>query len=134
LIDTHYCNGYQLFEPEISKEDFLCLPVMKSTYYRLGLTLLSPKQGFNEMNNQNLFKIVIQAPESIDLFVTLKVNGTEYPRNLHTLCQRDETKSDTYNCYITPPLDGLYEITVFGKKNEEKNYYDAINAFMCITY
>jgi hypothetical protein len=126
FIYTHYCNGYQLLQPEISKEDFLSLPLMKSTYYRLGLTLLSPKQGLNEIN-QNLFKIVIRAPEDVDLLLQLKVNNIEYPRNLHTFCQRDETQSDVFNCYITPPLNGLYEVAIFAKTNDEKSYQDAIN-------
>jgi hypothetical protein len=126
LIYTHYCNGSQLLEPEVSREDFLGLPVMKSTYYQLGLTLLSPKQGLNE-TNENLFKIAIRTPVHVDLFVTLKVNEIEYPRNLHTLCQRDETKSDVYNCYVAPPVNGLYEITVYAKTNHETLYHDAIN-------
>jgi hypothetical protein len=126
FIYTHYCTGYQLLQSEISKEDFLSLPIMKSTYYRLGLTLLSPKQGLNEIN-QNLFKIAIRAPENVDLLVELKVNNTEYPRNLHTFCQRDETQSDVFNCYITPPLNGLYEIAIYAKTNIEKTYQDAIN-------
>ncbi|CAF2629331.1 unnamed protein product [Rotaria sp. Silwood2] len=129
FIYTHYVNGYQLLEPEIIKEEFLSLPVMKSTYYKLGLTLLSPKQGLNEIN-QNLFKIAIRTPANVNLFATLKVGDIEYPRNLHTLCQRDEIKSDVYNCYITPPLDGLYEVTIFAKMNDETTYKDAIN--MCL--
>ena len=126
LIYTHYCNGYQLLEPEISKADFLGLPVMKSFYYRLGLTLLSPKQGLNE-TSQNLFKIAIRAPAHVDLFVQLKVGDIEYPRNLHTLCQRDETQPDVYNCYITPPVDGLYDIGIYAKTNAETVYYNAID-------
>ncbi|CAF2758215.1 unnamed protein product [Rotaria sp. Silwood2] len=126
FIYTHYVNGYQLLDPEISKEEFLVLPVMKSTYYRLGLKLLSPKQGLNE-TNQNLFKIAIQTPAHVDLFADLKVGDIEYPRSLHTLCQRDETKSDIYNCFIAPPLDGLYEVGIFAKTNDETMYIDTIN-------
>ncbi|CAF0851961.1 unnamed protein product [Didymodactylos carnosus] len=126
FIYTHYCSGYQLLEPEISKEEFLSLPVMKSTYYKLGLTLLSPKQGLNETND-NLFKIIIQTPQHVDLFAQLKVGDNEYPRSLHTLCQRDETKSDICNCYITPPADGLYEVAIYAKTNKENLYSDAIN-------
>ncbi|CAF3506055.1 unnamed protein product [Rotaria socialis] len=126
FIYTHYVNGYQLLEPEITKEEFISLPVMKSTYHQLGLTLLSPKQGLNE-TNQNIFKIAIQAPAHIDLFAALKVGDVEYPRSLHTLCQRDQNKADIYNCYIAPPLDGLYEIAIFAKTNEETTYFEAIN-------
>lgn len=126
LIYTHYCNGYQLLEPEISRDDFLRLPVMKSTYYKLGLTLLSPKQGFNE-TQENLFKIAIRAPENVDLFIQLKINDTEYPRTLHTFCQRDETQSDVYNCYVAPPVTGLYEVAIYARTNNETHYRDAIN-------
>ncbi|CAF1183065.1 unnamed protein product [Rotaria sordida] len=126
FIYTHYVNGYQLLEPEISKEEFLSLPIMTSTYYRLGLTLISPKQGLNE-TNQNLFKIAIRTPANVDLFADLKVGDVEYPRNLHTLCQRDETKSDVYNCYVAPPLDGLYEVVIFAKIKAETMYLGAIN-------
>ncbi|CAF2052207.1 unnamed protein product [Rotaria magnacalcarata] len=126
FIYTHYAHGYQLLEPEITKEEFISLPVMKSTYHQLGLALLSPKQGLNE-TNQNIFKIAIQAPAHIDLFAALKVGDVEYPRSLHTLCQRDQNKADIYNCYITPPLDGLYEVTIFAKTNDETTYFDAIN-------
>ncbi|CAF3789237.1 unnamed protein product [Rotaria sp. Silwood1] len=126
FIYTHYVNGYQLLDPEITKEEFLTLPVMKSTYYRFGLTLLSPKQGLN-VTNQNLFKIAIQAPAHIDLFADVKVGDVDYPRSLHTLCQRDETNKDVYNCFIAPPLDGLYEIIIFAKTKNETMYVDAIN-------
>jgi transglutaminase/protease-like cytokinesis protein 3 len=125
LIYTHYCYGHQLLDPEISKEDFLSLPVMKSTYYRLNLNLLSPKQGFNE-TNQNLFKIAIKIPEQVDVFAQLKVGDAEYPRNLHTLCQHDATLADIFNCYIAPPADGLYEIAIYAKTNNETTYRDAI--------
>ncbi|CAF0936145.1 unnamed protein product [Rotaria sordida] len=126
FIYTHYANGYQLLDPEISKDEFLSLPVMKSTYYRLGLMLQSPKQGLNE-TNQNLFKIAIRTPAHVDLFADLKVGDIEYPRSLHTLCQRDKRKPDVYNCYIAPPLNGLYEVTIFAKTKDETMYVDAIN-------
>ena len=126
FIYTHYVNGYQLLEPELSKEEFLSLPVMKATYNRLHLNLISPKQGLNE-TNQNLFKITIRTPEHVDLFAQLRVGGIEYPRNLHTFCQRDKDQSDVYNCYISPPLNGLYDVDIFAKMNNETMYSDAIS-------
>ena len=125
FIYTHYTNGNQLLQPELTKDEVLQLPVVQSAYYRLGLILLSPKQGFNDIN-ENLFKIVIRAPEQVDLFVQLDVNNTEYPRNLHTLCQRDENQADLYNCYITPPLNGLYEVSVYAKTHDEQVYQQTI--------
>lgn len=125
FIYTHYCNGYQLLDPEISKAEFLSLPIMKTTYYRLGLTLVSPKRGVNE-TGENLFKIVIRKPDHVDLFIQLKVGEFEYPRALHTLCQPDPMQPDLYNCFVAPPLDGLYEICLYGKTSKEKSYYDAI--------
>lgn len=125
FIYTHYVNGYQLLDPEITKKDFISLPVMKSTYYRYGLTLLSPKQGLNE-TNQNLFKIIIKTPEHVDLLANLKVGDTEYPTSLHTLCQRDQNKPEHCNCLIAPPLDGLYEVIIYAKEKGEKTYTDAI--------
>lgn len=125
FIYTHYCTGHQLLDPEINKEDFLSLPVMKSTYYRLKLNLLSPKQGFNQ-TNENLFKITIRIPAEIDIFAMLKIGDVEYPRNLHTLCQRDPTNSDLVTCHLAPPGDGLYEIGIYAKTNNEITYRDAI--------
>jgi hypothetical protein len=43
------------------------------------------------------------------------------------LCQRDETQPDVYNCYITPPVDGHYDIGVYAKTNAESVYYNAID-------
>lgn len=125
LIYTHYCSGGQLLEPEISKQEFLSLPIMKSTYYQLGLRLISPKQGFNE-TNQNLFQISIHTPNNVNLLLQLKVNETEYPGCLHTLCQRDENQSDILNCFLAPPVAGLYQINIFANVNNEKQYRDAI--------
>lgn len=125
LIYTHYCNGHQLLDPEINKADFLSLPVMKSTYYRLNLKLLSPKQGFNE-TSQNLFKIAVKTPVDVSCLVELKVGDAEYPRNLHTLCQRDATETDVLNFYLAPPADGLYDIVIYAKTNTETTYHDAI--------
>lgn len=126
FIYTHYTNGNQLLQPELTRDECLQLPVVQSAYYRLGLTLLSPKQGFNEID-KNLFKIVIRAPEQVDLFVALKVDNIEYPRTLHTLCQRDENQADLYNCYITPPMTGLYEVSVYAKTHKEQLYQQTIS-------
>ena len=90
FIYTYYVNRYQLLEPEISKEEFLSLPVMKTTYYRLGLNLISPKQNLNE-TSRNLFKITIRTPSHVDLFAQLGVDNIEHPSNLHTFCQRNPT-------------------------------------------
>ncbi|CAF3884720.1 unnamed protein product [Adineta steineri] len=126
FIYTHYCSGYQLLAPEISRAEFLSLPIMRSIYYQLGLNLLSPKQGFNEIS-ENLFKISIRTPKHVNMFATLNVGKDEYPRNLHTFCQRDETNRDIFNCYIAPPVDGLYNIDIFANTNNEQTYQGAIN-------
>ena len=125
LIYSHFSVGYQLLKPEISKQDFIRLPLMRATYYRLGLQLQSPKQGFNE-TSQNIFHIVLRKPENVDLFLTLQLDDTEYPRSLHTLCQQDQTSPDIYNCYAAPPVDGLYDIVIYAKSRNEATYPDAI--------
>ncbi|CAF0957345.1 unnamed protein product [Didymodactylos carnosus] len=125
LIYTHYSNGFQLLSPEITKSEFLSLPVMKSTYYRLNLNLISPKQGFNEIN-QNPFKIIIKASKDVQIMVQLSTGDIEYPRDLHTLCQRDNEQEDLYNCYLVAPIDGLYDITIYAKNDTETSYKDAI--------
>ena len=125
LMCTHYCNGSQLLEPEVSKQDFLRLPIMKSHYYSLGLRLLSPKQGISE-TSENLFQIAIQTPANIDLMVDLKMDTSTYPHNLHTLTQRDPNQSDVYKCMIAPPVDGLYEVNIYAKTKEETSYSEAI--------
>ena len=111
--------------PEINKEEFLALPVMKSTYYRFGLNLLSPKQGLNDRNG-NLFQVAIRTPEHVDLFTQLKVGDFEHPRHLHTLCQRHHSEPHAFNCYVAPPLHGLYEIAVYAKTKNETAYREAI--------
>jgi hypothetical protein len=80
----------------------------------------------NEIN-ENLFKITIRTPKNVDLFIALKVGDIEYPRSLHTLCQRDHIQSDVYNCYVAPPLNGLYDVAIYAKTNNETLYRDAIN-------
>ena len=126
FIYTHYVNGYQLLEPEISKEEFLSLPVMKTTYYRLCLNLISPKQNLNE-TNRNLFKITIRTPRRVDLFAQLGVDNIEYPSNLHTFCQQDKDQSNVCNCYISPLVNGLYDVDIFAKTNNETMHSDAIS-------
>ena len=91
---------------------------MKTTYYRLGLNLISPKQNLNE-TNRNLFKIIIRTPRRVDLFAQLEVDNIEYPSNLHTFCQRDKDQSNVYNCYISPLVNGLYDVDIFAKMNNE---------------
>lgn len=132
LIYSHFSVGYQLLKPEISKQDFIRLPLMRATYYRLGLQLQSPKQGFNE-TSQNIFHIVLRKPEDVDLFLTLQLGDTEYPRSLHTMCQRDETSPDIYNCYAAPPVAGLYDIVIYAKSRKETTYPDAIRMKLRVT-
>ena len=125
LIYTHYSNGYQLLQPEISEQEFLSLPIIKSNYYRLNLSIISPKQGFNQ-TNENIFKISIKTPAYVDLFASLKIDNIEYPRHLHTLYQRDLIQTDTMNCFLAPPTDGQYEIMIYAKTNDEITYQDTI--------
>ena len=125
FIYTHYSNGYQLLQPEITEQEFLSLPIIKSNYYRLNLSIVSPKQGFNQ-TNENIFKVSIKTPAYVDLFASLKVNHIEYPRHLHTLYQRDLIQTDTMNCFLAPPTDGQYEITIYAKTNDEVTYQDTI--------
>ena len=125
LIYSHFASGYQLLKPELTKPDFIRLPLMRATYYRLGLQLQSPKHGLNE-TNQNIFQIVIRKPEDVDLLVNLKVGTSEYPTSLHTLCQRDEKDPNLYNCYVAPPTDGLYDVVIYGKTSAATTYRDAI--------
>jgi hypothetical protein len=125
LIYTHYSNGYQLLKPEITEEEFVSLPVMKSNYYRLNLNLLSPKQGVNQ-TNENIFKISIKTPGYVDLSISLKIDKIEYPRHLHTLCQRDRNQIDTMNCFLAPPTDGLYDLIIYAKTNDETTFRDTI--------
>ncbi|UJR32483.1 hypothetical protein I4U23_019945 [Adineta vaga] len=126
FIYSHFCTGTQLLNPEITINEFLSLPVMKSNYYQFGLNLLSPKQGFNEIKD-NLFKISVRTPKHIELSASLKIGNEQYPRNLHTLCQRDENNSDIYNCFIAPPVDGLYDIDIYAKTHQETSYQGVIN-------
>ncbi|CAF3373681.1 unnamed protein product [Rotaria socialis] len=125
FIYTHYSNDYQLLQPAITKQEFLSLPVMKSNYYRLNLSLLTPKQVFNQ-TNENIIKISLKTPAYVDLFASLISDNIEYPRHLHTFCQRDINQTDTMNCFFAPPNNGLYEIKIFSKTNNEKKYEDAI--------
>ena len=77
--------------------------------------------------DQNLFKISIRSPETVYLFAKLVIDGTEYSRRLHTLCQRDAIESDLFNCYIAPPIkNGPYEVTIYAKTKKETNYRAAI--------
>ncbi|CAF3542276.1 unnamed protein product [Rotaria sp. Silwood1] len=125
FIYTHYSTDYQLLQPVITKQEFLSLPVMKSNYYRLNLSLLTPKQGYNQ-TDENIFKISIKTPAYVDLYASLNIDDIEYPCHLHTLCQRDINQIDTMNCFLAPPTDGHYEIRIYAKTNHETTYQDTI--------
>ncbi|CAF0861539.1 unnamed protein product [Adineta ricciae] len=126
FIYSHYCLGTQLLEPEITIDEFLSLPVMKSSYYQFDLNLLSPKQGFNPIND-NLFKVSVRTPKHVELTASLQIGHEQYPRNLHTLCQRDENNPDIFNCFFAPPVDGLYNVDIYAKTSEETSYQGVIN-------
>ena len=126
FIYTHYSKDYQLLQPKISQEEFLSLPLMKSNYYRLNLNLLSPKQGFNQ-TNENIFKISLKTPAYVDLIASLQINGVEYPLYLHTLCQRDIFQMEVINCFFAPPTNGLYQMIIYAKANNEMKYQETID-------
>ncbi|CAF0864971.1 unnamed protein product [Rotaria sordida] len=125
FIYTHYSTDYQLLQPKITKQEFLSLPIIKSNYYRLNLSLLAPKQGYNQ-TDENIFKISIKTPAYVDLYASLKIDNIEYPCHLYTLCQRDIYQTDTINCFLAPPTNGLYEIRIYAKTNNETTYQDSI--------
>ena len=99
---------------------------MKSNYYRLNLNLLSPKQAFNQIN-ENLFRISLKTPAYVDLIASLQINHFEYPSHLHTLCQRDPYQTDIINCYFAPPSNGPYEILIYAKTHNEMKYQETIS-------
>ena len=90
------------------------------------MNLISPKQNLNE-TNRNLFKITFRTPSRVDLFAQWGVDNIEYPSTLHTFCQRDKDQSDVYNCYISPLLNGLYDVVIFAKTNNETRHSDTIS-------
>jgi transglutaminase/protease-like cytokinesis protein 3 len=126
FIYTHYSKDYQLLQPNITKQEFLSLPRVKSNYYRLNLNLLSPKQGFNQ-TNENIFKISLKTPAYVDLTASLQINHMEYPSHLHTLCQRDILQTEIINCYFALPTNGLYDIIIYAKTHDEIKYQETIN-------
>jgi transglutaminase/protease-like cytokinesis protein 3 len=140
FIYTHYSKDYQLLQPKLTKQEFLSLPVMKSNYYRLNLNLLTPKQGFNQ-TNENIFQISIKTPVYVDLIISLQINNIEYPSHLHTLCQRDILQTDVMNCFVAIPTNGNYQIIIYAKTNDEIKYQETIymrlnvsNMFQAITF
>ncbi|CAF1315867.1 unnamed protein product [Adineta steineri] len=77
--------------------------------------------------DQHLFKVSIRTPESVHLYAKLVIDGMEYSRRLHTLCQRDVLQHDLFNCYIAPPVkDGPYEVTIYAKTHKDTMYRAAI--------
>jgi transglutaminase/protease-like cytokinesis protein 3 len=140
FIYTHYSKDNQLLQPKLTKHQFLSLPIMKSNYYRLNLNLLKPKQGLNQIN-ENIFQISIKTPAYVDLIVSLQINNVKYPSHLHTLCQRDIVQTDIMNCFFAPPINGLYEIIIYAKTNDEIKYQETIsmqlnvsNMYQAITF
>lgn len=140
LIYTHYSKDYQLLQPKLTKHDFINLPIIKSNYLRLNLNLLKPKQNFNQIT-ENLFQISLQIPAYVDLIISLQINNIEYPSHLHTLCQYDIVQTDIINCFLAPPTNGLYDIIIYTKTNNEIKYQETIsmklnviNMFQAITF
>ena len=79
-------------------------------------------------SDYHLLKFSIRSAEKANLYAKLVVDGIEYSRPLHTLCQRDPFQKDVYNCYIAPPTkDGLYQLTIFAKTDNETNYRASIS-------
>ncbi|CAF1217296.1 unnamed protein product [Rotaria sordida] len=120
MIYTHLPTEdlWQLLSPSITKQQFLDLPLVKSTYYRLNLKLISPKQCVIE-TNQSLFEVIIKTPSpDITLTTTMKVGGDEYP-DFHQLCQYDNTTGMT-RCYFSPTNDAhrLFPTQVTSTENE----------------
>lgn len=125
FIYTHYSDHYQLLQPSISKQEFFNLPIVKSNYYRLNLSLLTPKNVFNK-TNESIFKISIKTPAYVDILAVLKIDDIEYSCHSHVLCQHDINQTDVINCFLAPPIDGHYEVKIIAKTNDETAYQDAI--------
>jgi transglutaminase/protease-like cytokinesis protein 3 len=109
MIYTHLPteDTWQLLSPPITKQEFLDLPLVKSTYYRLNLKMISPKQCVIE-TNQSLFEVVVKAPSDVTLTTDMKVGDDKCP-DYHQLCQYDYTDSTT-RCYFSPTNDGKKSI------------------------
>lgn len=126
FIYTHYSDNYQLLKPKLTKEDFIHLPIIQSNYYRLNINLLKPKQNLNQIT-ENIFEISLKIPTYVDLILSIQINSIEYPSYLHTLCQRDRLQKDIIHCYLAPPTNGLYDIIIYAKTNNEIKYQEIIS-------
>jgi hypothetical protein len=89
---------------------------------------LKVRQASSNQTDQHLFKVSIKSPEPVRLFAKLFIDGNEYPRKSHTLCQRDPIHSDQVTCYIAPPaVDGPHEVIIYAKTDTETTYRATIS-------
>lgn len=101
---------------------------MKLTQNSLNYNQSSSKSPTRKSLEQQLFKVSIRSPVPAHILAKLTIGGKEYPRRLHTLCQRDAVEDALYNCYVAPPArDGPYDITIYAKTDKETTYRAAIH-------
>lgn len=91
-------------------------------------TSLSPRAT---VYDRRPFKISIETAEYANVFAKLFVDGVEYPRDLHTLCQRDPLNVEMVNCFVIPPQsDEPFELTLYAKTHRESEYRAALRIQM----
>ncbi|CAF1441420.1 unnamed protein product, partial [Adineta ricciae] len=84
------------------------------------------KEHFSTSNSSGMirtprpFKFSIVSGEYAQAFARLYIDGNEYPKEMHTLCQRDPHVENVIDCFVSPPSrDGPCEVIIYAKTAHE---------------
>ena len=117
----------------VPTEDFssptqISLETPTSSKRRTGPNRSSSATTSQIPSDYHLLKFSVRSSEKAQLYGKLVVDGLEYSRPLHTLCQRDPFQKDVYNCFVAPPTrDGLYQLTIFAKTADDTAFRAAFS-------
>jgi hypothetical protein len=101
----------------------------KETMSSVSYEQFTTQSSFGLRQDPRPFKLSIKAGEFAHVFARLSIDGHEYPKDVHTLCQRDPLDEPVIDYFVAPSIKNApCELIIYGKTCKETEY----QATLCV--
>lgn len=124
LINNHFPKdpGWQLLDQTYARTEFDDLPRISSSFYNLGIELVSYDNY--QILAQNRVNIKLKAPQDIVAIASLKQGNQDVSETAILVNHQD----DNLIINVAPPASGFYDLIIYAKeKDNSEEYQEIIN-------
>ncbi|XP_041039629.1 kyphoscoliosis peptidase [Carcharodon carcharias] len=130
FIESHWPDDpkWQLMDSVISLEDFEQQVFKTSAFYRLGLSLVSPKKFLLQTVNGEA-AVSLGSAHTVEFSYSITELGKSHLGNIDTSCGIMRVTPNGMELRVIPPSRGKYDLKIFGKPLDSKESYTWICSY-----